>query len=326
MIETSARLLRLLSLLQSRRFWSGAELSEALEVTERSVRRDVDRLRSLGYPVQGTAGVAGGYSLGAGGRMPPLLLEEDEATAVAVGLRIAAAGTLTGMEEVALRALAKLEQLLPTRIRKRVSTLHGAVVSVPSSAPRVDAELLTLLATASRDQQQLQFSYGDRKQRASSRQVEPHGVVHLGSRWYLVAYDVDRADFRTFRIDRVTSKPRLGKRFVARAIPHGDLATYVSQSIGVEAHAQKARVLFHAPHALLAQRIPAASGRLTAVNEEQCQFETGGDDLTWLALHIAWAGVDFEVLEPKELTDVLGSLAERLTKAHRTSKERYRAH
>jgi len=322
MLETSARLLRLLSLLQSRRFWSGAELSAELEVTERSVRRDVDRLRSLGYPVQGTAGVAGGYALGAGGRMPPLLLEEDEATAVAVGLRIAAAGPVSGMEEVALRALAKLEQLLPTRIRKRVSTLHGAVVSVPSGAPRVDAEVLTLIATASRDLQQLQFSYGDRKQRASTRQVEPHGVVHVGSRWYLVAFDIEREDFRTFRIDRVTSKPRLGKRFTARAIPHGDLASYVSQSISVDVHAQKARVLFHGPLETLAQRIPASAGRLTAVSETQCQFETGGSDLEWLALHLAWAGVAFEVIEPRELVDVLDSLAVRLQSAHLTSATR----
>lgn len=322
MLETSARLLRLLSLLQSRRFWSGAQLAAELEVTERSVRRDVDRLRSLGYPVQGTAGVAGGYALGAGGRMPPLLLEEDEATAVAVGLRIAAAGPVSGMEEVALRALAKLEQLLPARIRKRVSTLHGAVVSLPSTAPRVDAEVLTLCATASRDQQQLQFSYGDRKQRASTRQVEPHGVVHVGLRWYLVAFDLDRADFRTFRIDRVTSKPRPGKRFSPRAIPHGDLATYVSRSLGVEPYGQQARVLFHAPLELLAQRIPRAAGRLTAVSATQCQLETGGHDLEWLALHLAWAGVEFEVIEPRALVDALDALATRLQAAHRSSRVR----
>jgi predicted DNA-binding transcriptional regulator YafY len=254
--------------------------------------------------------------------MPPLLLEEDEATAVAVGLRIAAAGPVSGMEEVALRALAKLEQLLPTRIRKRVSTLHSAVVSVPSGAPRVDAEVLTLIATASRDQQQLQFSYGDKKQRASTRVVEPHGVVHLGSRWYLVAFDIEREDFRTFRIDRVTNKPRLGKRFTARAIPHGDLATYVTQSIGVDAHSRKARVLFHAPLELLSQRIPASAGRLTAVSANQCEFETGGNDLEWLALHLAWAGVDFEVIEPRELVDVLDALAVRLQTAHRGSAAR----
>lgn len=322
MLETSARLLRMLSLLQSRRFWSGAELAAELSVTERSVRRDVDRLRSLGYPVQGTAGVAGGYCLGAGGRMPPLLLEEDEATAVAFGLRIAASGTVSGMEEVALRALAKLEQLLPTRIRKRVSTLHDALVTVPSGAPRVDAEILTLLAMASRDQQQLQFNYGDKKQRATTREVEPHGVVYVGSRWYLVAFDVDRADFRTFRIDRVTNKPKLGKRFVARAVPHGDLATYVSQSIGVEAYSQKARVLFHAPLAEVAQRIPASTGHLSEAGEGCCHFETGGNDLSMLGMHLAWAGIDFEVLEPPALIEILGGLAERLRKAHRASSAR----
>lgn len=320
MLETSARLLRLLSLLQSRRFWSGAELARELEVTERSVRRDVDRLRSLGYPVHGTAGVAGGYSLGVGARLPPLLLEEDEATAVTFGLRVAAAGPVSGMEEAALRALAKLEQLLPPRIRKRVCTLYGAVVSLPSAAARVDADLLTLLASASRDRQQVQFNYGDRQKRASTRQVEPHGVVHVGSRWYLVAYDLDRSDFRTFRIDRVTNRPRVGKRFAPRPIPHGDLASYVSRSIGVEAHVQRARVLFHAPLAQVRPLIPPGAGTLSEAGAERTLFETGGDHLGWLAVHIAACGLDFEVIEPVALTHELLALARRLERAHSASR------
>lgn len=319
MLATSARLLRLLSLLQSRRFWSGAELAQALEVTERSVRRDVDRLRSLGCPVQGTAGVAGGYRLGVGARLPPLLLEEDEATAVAFGLRAAASGAVSGMEEAALRALAKLEQLLPARIRKRVATLYSGVVSVPGLEPPVDAELLAVLAAASRDQQRVEFNYGDKQQRASTRHVEPHGVVHIGSRWYLVAFDVDRADFRTFRIDRVTSEARVGKRFVPRPIPHGDLATYVSQSISLDAYAHKARVLFYAPLQQVAARIPATVGRLSEADAGCCQLDTGGNDLALLALHVAACGIEFQVLEPPALIDEVKAMSERLDRAHRAS-------
>ena len=206
MLDTSARLLRLLSLFQAQRYWSGAELAERLEVTPRTLRRDVDRLRSLGYPVNSTTGTAGGYQLGAGATLPPLLLDDDEAVAVAVGLRTAASGTVTGMEEASVRALSKLQQLLPSRLRRRVSALNSFIVPMANRGPTVDAETLSVIAGACRDYEMLRFSYNSRDGASSSRQVEPHRLVHTGRRWYLAAWDLDRENWRTFRIDRIQAK------------------------------------------------------------------------------------------------------------------------
>jgi predicted DNA-binding transcriptional regulator YafY len=314
-LQTSARLLRLLTLLQARRFWTGADLAARLEVTERTVRRDVDRLRSLGYPVDATSGVAGGYKLGAGAALPPLLLEDDEALAVSLGLRTAAAGTVAGMEEAALRALAKLEQVLPPRLHRRVKALHAAVVPLHRAGPVVDPEVLTALASASRDQQIVEFHYGDRSARTSDRKVEPHGLVHAGSRWYLVAWDLGREDFRTFRVDRIAGKVTLGARFVARPIPGGDVATYVSRSVSSEGYAHKARVILDAPLEVIAQRLSPSTGRLERVDDRRCLLETGGQSLGTLGLYIAYLGVDFEVIEPPELVTELRMLAARLARA-----------
>ena len=192
MLETSARLLRLLSLFQARRYWSGAELSERLEVTARTLRRDVDRLRSLGYPVNSTSGTAGGYQLSSGATLPPLLLDDDEAVAVAVGLRTAASGTVTGIEEASVRALAKLQQVLPSRLRQRVSALHSFILPLANTGPTVDAETLSAIASACRDYQKLRFGYNSRDGVASTREVEPHRLVHTGRRWYLAAWDLGR--------------------------------------------------------------------------------------------------------------------------------------
>src|SRR4051794_11032029 len=192
MLETSARLLRLLSLLQARRYWAGAELAERLEVTSRTLRRDVEKLRTLGYPVNAAAGRAGGYQLGAGAELPPLLLSDDEALAVTLGLRTAASGTVAGMEEAAVRALAKLEPLLPKRLRRRVKALGYAVVPLMGRGPSVHPELLSVLASACRDQHELAFAYADGGGRNTQRSVEPHGLVHTGARWYLVAWDLNR--------------------------------------------------------------------------------------------------------------------------------------
>lgn len=317
MLQTSARLLRLLTLLQARRFWTGADLAARLEITERTVRRDVDRLRSLGYPVDATSGVAGGYRLGAGASLPPLLLEDDEALAVSLGLRTAAAGTVAGMEEAALRALSKLEQVLPARLRRRVKALHAAVVPMYRAGPVVDPEVLTALASASRDRQIVEFRYGDIRARASDRAVEPHGLVHAGSRWYLVAWDLGRTDWRTFRVDRITGKITLGARFVARSIPGGDLAGYVSRSVSSEAYPHRARVILDAPIEVIAQRISPSAGRLERIDDRRCLLETGGKELGPLGLYIAYLGVDFEVIDPPELVAEVRSLAARLDRAAR---------
>jgi predicted DNA-binding transcriptional regulator YafY len=203
MLQTSARLLRLLSLLQARAEWSGAELAEELGVTTRTVRNDVQRLRDLGYPVQASPGVGGGYRLGAGAALPPLLLDDEEAVAVAVGLRTAAGASVTDIQETSIRALAKLEQVLPSRLRHRVHALQAATVEIPAPGPTVDAAVLTAVAAACRDDQRLRFDYRDHDGSASVRTVEPHRLVHDRGRWYLVAWDRDRADWRTFRADRI---------------------------------------------------------------------------------------------------------------------------
>ena len=254
MVGTSARLLRLLTLLQSRRSWTGGELCGRLEVTSRTLRRDVDRLRSLGYPVHSTSGVAGGYRLGAGTELPPLLLDDEEALAVSLGLRTAAAGSVTGMEEVALRALTKLEQVLPTRLRRRLSALHAAIVPLARSGPTVDAHALATIAAAASEHAQLAFGYRGNDGARTSRKVEPAGLVHTGWRWYLVTSNMNRADWRTFRVDRIEAKVTTSGRFFPRSPPEGGLAAYVARSVSLGPYPVRARVLLHAPIAEMARR------------------------------------------------------------------------
>ena len=216
MTETSSRLLTLLSLLQGRRDWPGAELAERLEVSRRTVRRDVERLRGLGYPVESLPGPAGGYRLRAGTAMPPLLLDDDEAIAIAVGLRTAARASVTGIEETAVQALVKLEQVLPAHLRRRVSALQSATMTLPPGGPTVDPQSLTVIATACRDSERVRFAYRGRDGVGSRRDVEPHSLVNLGRRWYLLAWDRDRRDWRTFRVDRLTGPASTGVRFAPR--------------------------------------------------------------------------------------------------------------
>ncbi|MEV7907757.1 helix-turn-helix transcriptional regulator, partial [Streptomyces anulatus] len=231
MLETSARLLRLLSLLQTPRDWTGAELAERLGVSGRTVRTDVERLRSLGYPVLATRGAVGGYRLGAGAALPPLLLDDEEAVAIAVGLRTATGGAIAGIEEASLRALAKLEQVLPSRLRRRVNTLQTYTVPVPrdDAGPGVDPSVLTTLAAVCRDRERLRFDYHDHAGAATLRTVEPYRLVNWGRRWYLLAWDVERGDWRTFRVDRIRSRTPTGPRFTPRDLPDDDVAAYVSR-------------------------------------------------------------------------------------------------
>lgn len=269
MLEASARLLRLLGLLQARGFWTGADLAERLEVTQRTVRRDVERLRALGYPVHSSTGVAGGYQLGAGASLPPLLLDDEEALAVALGLRTAASGTVAGAQEAALRALAKLDQVLPARIRKRVAELYSVVAPLYWAGPVVRPQVLSHLATACRDHRQAELRYTDRGGRPTARTIEPHGLVHTGARWYLVAWDEARADWRTFRVDRIEGDIELGRRFTPREVPGGDIAAYVSRSLATRPYSFRARVVFHAPAATIAERVPPLAGFLEALGEDR---------------------------------------------------------
>lgn len=314
-MAASSRLLRLLSLLQSRRHWSGPELAERLEVTPRTVRRDVDRLRQLGYPVRSDGGPGGGYELAAGSALPPLLLDEDEFLAVAVGLRQAAAGPVGGAGEATLRALAKLEQVIPPRLRSRLRGLYQAFQPITPSDPQVTHERLMILATACRDLVRLSFDYRDRADRQERREVEPHAVVCTHARWYLLAWDRGRGDWRTFRVDRIASEPEAGARFLPRRIPGGKAADFVARSVAVDGYRLKARVLLHAPRARAAGLIPPAAGRLQAEGEDRCLLETGANHPEGLAAHLAMLGVEFEVLEPPELVEAVKELAARLRRA-----------
>jgi len=315
MLETSARLLRLLSLFQARRYWSGAELVDRLEVTSRTLRRDVDRLRHLGYPVHSTSGTAGGYQLGAGATLPPLLLDDDEAVAVAVGLRTAASGGVTGIEESSVRALAKLEQVLPSRLRRRITALHSFIVPVTNSGPTVDASILSLIAGACRDNDGLRFGYRGKTGAASERQVEPHRLVNFGRRWYLVAWDTTRKDWRTFRLDRIDKPALSGLRFMTRKLPAEDIAAYVTRGIAYEQYPHRASVILHAPAEKMAELVPCSVGTLEAVDEKRCRVHIGAYTLEMLAGYLGMFGVDFEVSEPPELIDQIRRLSARFSQA-----------
>lgn len=269
MIETSARLLRLLSLLQARRFWRGADLAERLEITERTLRRDVDRLRTLGYPVQSTAGVAGGYQLGQGASLPPLALDDDEALATTIALRTVASGSVARIEDAALRALVKLEQVLPQRVQRRVDA-WSHVVALGASPHAVDMDLLAEIANACRDHRALRFRYSDRARVEQERHVEPCGLVHAGPRWYLVAWDTARRDFRTFRVDRIARPISLEGAFLPRPPPDGDLATYVSRSVSTAAYQVQASVIVRAPIEALRDRISPS----TSTGRRLCSFRS----------------------------------------------------
>lgn len=311
MLSSSTRLLRLLSLLQTRTHWMGPELAERLEVHPRTLRRDIDRLRQLGYPVQASSGVAGGYAFRAGQALPPLLLDDEEALAVSIALRTATAGAVGGIEEPALRALVKLEQAMPARLRKRVDALRAAILPLTHTGPVVEASVLATLALACRDQLRTEFQYQDSQGRSAQRSVEPQGVVHTGQRWYLVAWDRVRNDWRTFRIDRIVGDPQVGAHFAPRASPDGgDLKGYVSRSISAPHPAEQARVVLHAPYAVMSRRIPPSAGVVSTLDQGQrCQLECAANDslVYWLMA----LDVEFEVLAPAALKERLRVAGER---------------
>ncbi|MGW6445838.1 helix-turn-helix transcriptional regulator [Lentzea sp. NPDC055074] len=308
---SSARLLKLLGLLQSRREWSGAELAERLDVTTRTVRRDVDRLRSLDYPVHASMGTSGGgYRLGSGAQLPPLLLDDDEALAVAVGLRTASG--IENIGETAVRALLKVEQVLPSAVRHRVAALDISTVPHTGSAPVVDASLLTSVGTACRDRQRLRFSYVGHSGEESERSVEPHRLVTWGRRWYLVAWDVLREDWRTFRLDRMSVRTPFGARFTPREIPGGDAGAFVA-----------ARVADRWPvQGVVRLGVPASQaqewrsyGEVSAVDETSCQVRVGGETMDDVVFMLASITVEFEVVSPPELSAALLRAADRFRRA-----------
>jgi predicted DNA-binding transcriptional regulator YafY len=314
MLETSARLLRLLGLFQTRRDWTGPELAHRLGVTTRTIRNDVDRLRSLGYPVDATPGVAGGYRLGAGAALPPLLLTDDEAVAVAVGLRTAAAGSVTGIEESSVGALAKLEQVLPSKLRHRISALQTYTVPIGGSGPSVDPSVLTAVAAVCRDRERLRFDYVSHDGTEAVRTVEPHRLAHLRGRWYLVAWDLDRADWRTFRVDRMTPRTPTGPRFEPRELPAGDVAAFVTEGTGAATWRYRFKVALHAPADEVAAKLPPPV-KIEPVDDRHCIMHAGSDTLDLAAIYIGMLDVEFDVLEPPELIDRLRHLAARYLRA-----------
>jgi predicted DNA-binding transcriptional regulator YafY len=329
-IDTSTRLLRLLTVLQARRFWAGADLAERLEVTSRTLRRDIERLRSLGYVIEATSGPGGGYQLGKGSQLPPLMLDDDEAVAVTVALRSAADG-FAGLEETALGVLTKLDQLLPARLRQRVGALQAMTVSVGGGgAPAVDPERLTTIAAACRDRERIELTYrgrgaetsgaeGDRyggpPKKASTRQVEPLRLAHTGSRrWYLLAWDLGREDWRTFRVDRIERIEALGVRFAQRE-PPGDVASYVADSISHAPYRHRAVVKLQGSVSALAERVPPWCGVLEPLDGESCLLRTGAESVEGLVCQLILAGVDFELVEPRSLRPKIRRIVERLERA-----------
>lgn len=318
MSDTTSRILRLLSLLQTHRDWSGTELAGRLEVSPRTIRRDIDRLRELGYPVHASAGVAGGYRLQAGASMPPLLLDDEEAVAIAVGLRFAAGGSVAGIDDASVRALAKVEQVLPSRLRRRVNALQTYTVPMTyggNTGPTVDPDTLICIVQACRDLERLRFDYTAKDGAGTKRLVEPHRLVSAGRRWYLVCWDVDRHDWRTFRVDRLSGCRTEGIRFHPRELPAEDAAAYVQSAIASTYTRYQLVVRLHAPLKDLAEKVRSPDAQLEEVDENTCILRATGDSLEWLAAWMGWFGVDFEVLEPPELIDYVRNLSARLERS-----------
>jgi predicted DNA-binding transcriptional regulator YafY len=318
MRDPSGRLLRLLSLLQTPREWPGPELAERLGVTPRTIRRDVDRLRDLGYPVRAARGSTGGYRLTAGTAMPPLLLDDDEATAVAIALRTAAAGG-AGIEDTALRALAKLEQVLPHRLRPRVAALGAAAVALPphgGGPPPADPGVLALLAAACAARELVRFTYTAAGGAATRRLAQPYRLVAAGRRWYLLAHDEDRGAWRTFRADRVTGPHRTGVRGPARELPGGaDAVSWTMDALAGGSGRIRARLLLHVPLAEAAGHVTAWHGVLEPAGDGACVLHTRGDDLRFLAHRVALLPVDYTLLDPPELAAELSAIAARAARA-----------
>ncbi|OBK73073.1 YafY family protein [Mycobacterium sp. 1164985.4] len=312
MSETTSRVLQLLGLLQARRVWTSEELAGRLGVTTRSVRRDVERLRDLGYPVHASKGHGGGYQLGAGAALPPLLLDPDEAVAMAVCLRLAAGGTVAGVGESALRALSKLDQVMPSKLRSQVAAVHDSTVTLMSPSPDapVAPDVLMTLARASRDHEHVSAGYVDIRGNATQRRLEPYQLVTTGRRWYLLAYDRDKQDWRSLRLDRMNDVRAQGSTFTPREAP--DAAAYVQRSISSSPYRYVARVRFEAPESVVAQHFSAASVTIESDGPDTCIVTAGADDPERMVLFFAMVGCDFEVLSPLEVVRAAEVVSERL--------------
>ncbi len=318
-MSTSARMLRLLSLLQTHRYWPGGELAARLEVSPRTLRRDIDRLRELGYDVDAVRGVSGGYQLRAGTALPPLLLEDDEAVAIAVALHTAASGAVAGLEDTAVQSLAKVIALMPPRLRRRMEALRTQTDGVPwGGGPVVDASILAVLAQACRDDDVVTFGYtartrdGDRPEK-TWRRVEPHRLVSLGRRWYLVGYDRDRQDWRSFRVDRVAEATATGQRFRPRTLPAPDAPAFVRAGIHARPQRYDVRVRF----AIDAATVAAKVGRWATIEPQGggCLMLMPSDTLDWPMFVLGTIDSEFVVEGPPELAAAVAAAAARFGRA-----------
>jgi predicted DNA-binding transcriptional regulator YafY len=317
MANTSTRTLRLLSLLQGRRYWPGTELAAQLQISPRTLRRDVDRLRELGYPIQAQRGVEGGYQLAAGTALPPLLVDDEEAVALAVGLQAAAQGAVEGIAESSVRALAKVVQVMPARLRRRVEALSA--MTVPASwgggaQASVDPGILTTVALACRDSERLRFSYTAAGGQRTDRHAEPHRMVLLGRRWYLVAYDLTRHDWRSFRADRLTAPRGTGIPFRPRTLPAADAAAFVRGGVTNVTPTYDVEALVEAPAVDVRQRIGQWC-TVEDVDATRCRVRMTGDSLDWPATALGMAGADFQVVSPPELLDRVRDWGRRFSQA-----------
>jgi len=313
-METAARLLRLLSLLQSRSRWSGADLASRLGVTERTLRRDISRLRGLDYPVDADPGVGGGYQLGSGGRLPPLLLDDSEAVAIAVGLRVATASAIAGIEDAVVSALAKLDTVLPNRLREQVASVGAGSVQMPwPSRSQIDTGVLVSLARACHRSEAIRFRYTDNQGRETPRWVEPLRLVHTSWRWYLVALDRDRDAWRTFRMDRIADIQFTGRHFVHEDPP--DPVALVSEGTAYAAYPVKAQILVAAPLGDVRQYVAPSIGVLEEAGDGRTLLRMAAFDVSPLVEILCGLPYDFEVVEPPELTERLREVADRFARA-----------
>lgn len=314
-MDTPTRLLRLLVLLSARASWTAPELAERLEVTERTVRRDMTRLRSLGYPVTGSSGPYGGYALGAGGHLPPLVLDDDEAVAVAIGLRGAAAGAGEGVESAALSALTKLDRVLPAKLREQVAALRSVTVGLGrADLPAFDVDALVTTALACSRPERLRFTYTDANDNVTDRLGEPYRLVFTQRSWYLVAFDTGRDDWRTFRVDRMSEIGLTGARFVHRDSP--DAAAMVAEGMAVYAHSLQARILLHLPIEDARHAVSRTIGVLEPGPDPATTIARIGGDADWIARYLVGLDCRFEVLEPDEVRAEVRKLAERIARDH----------
>lgn len=310
-MDAAERLLKLLGLLEGRIDWTAEELAARLEVTTRTIRRDITRLRTLGYPVEAMAGPGGGYRLGAGGKLPPLLLDDEEALAVALGLRVSATSAVGGLEDASLSAMAKLEHVLPPRLRNRLEDVSEATTSTLVGArTEVDHSSLSVVATTIRKQERMRCRYVDSEGRVTERHIEPTRLVHTGRRWYLVAFDLDRDDWRTFRLDRVSEPSPTGMRAKPRRGP--DPVELVQRGITIDAWKIPASVILQMSASRAERLISPTVGTLEPVDDATCRLIIGADEMAWLARYLLSLPVRFDVEEPEELRAELASIGAEL--------------